>query len=432
MVREPTLSRRTVLESLAAVGAIGSVGVASAAPSDGSDDQLRLFSEQAVGDARELVTQQNYAYVATTDGMAVVDWRNPRRPELVAKIEASPPHEIGGDDEGSVGGILDVKVDGDVAAMAHNGGTGITTVDVSDPANPQELAFYDDVDSTGVHNCFLYEGHAYLTVGDSRETPFDYTGVEIVDISDPSNPELAAIWRLRDELPGFAAAGVNPNHDIYVQDDLVYNAFWDAGVVVLDASDPSDPQLVSQFGEAPEADTPMGDDFPYERYLTNPGNAHYVQPSPDGDYTYVGDETFPNAFEEPENDTYGGVRIFDTRDWDDVEQVGFVSPPDADAFRTSHNFDVTANRLHTSWYDGGVQVHDVTDPSDPEKLASYRTDDTSFWAAVRERGFTLASDIGGGLVVLHDDRGRARSPGFDGDGPPEDPGIDVSTTGDGT
>ena len=91
---------------------------------------------------------------------------------------------------------------------------------------------------------------------------------------------------------------------------------------------------------------------------------------------------------------------------------------------------MTANRLHTSWYNGGVRVHDITDPSDPEELASYNAEGYSFWTAVQGRGFTIGGVYGarsdaspGGMLVLHDDRGKKQPPGFDGSAPPEDPGI---------
>lgn len=59
---------------------------------------------------------------------------------------------------------------------------------------------------------------------------------------------------MKEELPDYAKAGVNPNHDVYVQDGLAYNAFWDAGVVVLDVSDPTSPEFVTQLGSAPQGD----------------------------------------------------------------------------------------------------------------------------------------------------------------------------------
>lgn len=131
---------------------------------------------------------------------------------------------------------------------------------------------------------------------------------------------------------------------------------------------------------------------------------------------YVGAETFPGAVEEdPRTEDYGGIKIFDTSDLSDPRQVTRISAPDVSGFRTSHNFDVTPNRLHSSWYGGGVRLFDVTAPEDPEELSVYRTDDTSFWTAVSARGFTVASDVGGGLLFLHDDRGTRRPPSFGGE-----------------
>lgn len=432
MVINPTPTRRTVLKVVGATGTLGSISTASARQQR-EVEELRLFSEQAADNAMEVVTQQNHAYVATGDGMAIVDWRNPNRPELVADITASDPEEIGGDDEGGIGGILDVKVDGDLAGMAHNGGTGVTTVDVSNPTDPEELAFHNA--GHGVHNMFLKDGYAYLTINESDENVFSEARTDIVDVSDPTDPEKVGEYRLADDFPEFAAAGVNPNHDVYVQDDLLYQAYWDAGVVVADVSDPTDPELVAQFGEAPEADTPQPTPFPIERYYAGEGNAHYVQPSPDGNLTFVGDEKFPNLLEaDPDTDQYGGVRIFDTSDFDDVEQVGYISPPDVDVgLRTAHNFDVTQNRIHTSWYNGGVQVHDITDETDPEELFSYNPEGYSFWTAVQGRGFTLGGIYGarsdasnGGVAFLHADRGQRRAPSFDGSAPPRGPEVKVN------
>jgi len=406
--------RRDFLKVTGALGLSGIAGIGSASPPGngngrGTDDTLRLFSKQAVDGSLEVSTQGNYAYVATGDGLAVVDWHNPTRPELVGSMTASDP----------AGSILDAKVEGDLASLASNRGPGITLVDVSDPTDPTEIGFVDV--GHHIHNNFLADGYAYLTVNESGDAAFSEARTTIVDVNDPTDPAVVGEYRLKDDFPEFALGGVSPCHDIYVQNDVLYQAFWGSGVVVVDVSDPTDPQLLAQFGNAPGADGPG---FDLERYLTPPGNAHYVQPSPDGDLVYVGAETFPGVvLDEPQDDDYGGITVFGVSDYDDPQELAEIRPPDVDVFRTSHNFDVTANRLHVSWYDGGVTVHDVSDPANPDTLASYRTDDTSFWGAEAARGFTVASDIGGGLVFLHEDRGKRESPGFDGTGRPDSPGM---------
>ena len=422
MTRQHT--RRTVLKATTALVGSGFAGVTAGQRGHGrgqSDDELRLFGEQAVAGTTEVVTQGTYAYVATDQGLAVVDWRNPGQPELVVDMEVPGV------------GVWDVKVDGDLLAISSQGAEdhdhedgeededggppedeiGTHFYDVSDPTDPQFRGTWTELPA-GVHNHFLDGDVAYIC----REAPFDDSALKIVDASDPTNPTLLSEWRVEDVHPELDQP-TNFLHDVYVQDDYAYLAYWDAGTRILDVSDPTDPVEVSAMGEAPDATEDV--DYPSAEWVARaflpPGNSHYVQPTPDGDYVLQGAETFPGSagVDDPDNDDYGGIKVFDVTDFNDPELVTRIDPPDADVFRTSHNFDVTANRLHTSWYDGGIRVFDFTDPANPEELASYRTDDTSFWTAVQARSFTIGGDSDGGVVFLHNDRGTRGSPDFDGD-----------------
>lgn len=468
-------NRRAVLRLLGAGAGVslGPVGQTVAAPSENSDgaDELRLFSEAAVSMAHETVVQRDYAYVATgSDGMSVIDWHNPGRPEVVAEVNlAADIEENLGIDDPSIE-ILDVKVDGNVAALANNDGAenpgGISLYDISDPADPQFLAQYDpdmggSSPGANIHNCYLEDGYAYLTVAEPWNVDtdddgqrdkiwlFGDTGVDIADISDPENPEHASTWLLKDVAPEEVKSSRAPCHDIYVQDDICYAALWDAGTAALDVSDPEDPTLVSRFGSELDAgdaipaydfSEPLGAylarEWDFTAYLTAPGNAHYVQPSPDGDHVFVGAETFPKdvGVSDPGVDDYGGIHVWDTSDLADPREVTRIDPPvidedDSGKFFTSHNFDVTANRLHTSWYHGGVHVFDITDPSDPESIAGYDPDGYAFWTAVSGRSFTIGGVYGavsaeeGGATFLHTDRGRKQPPAFEGGSPPGEPEV---------
>lgn len=441
---DPT--RRSVLKSLgAAAVATGSIGTASAAPSA----TLRRFSDSSIANSRETVTQGNFAYVANVTGMGVVDWREPGRPKKVAQVDLNDEF-----DDPNLS-IKDVKVDGDVAALANDTEDpgGIALYDVSDPTTPEFLSFYEPDPPANIHNCFVDGNYAYLALGepwnvetddgDERRDKvwiFGNAGVEIVDISDPANPTHASTWYLKDYREDYAKACINPCHDLYVQNDLVYGAFWDAGTIVLNASDPTDPQFVTQFGAAPNGNNALPPwlvdkesfgawfvrEFPLADYYAGDGNAHYVQPTPDGNYTFVGDEKFPNRLEDdPATEEYGGIRVFDTQNLNDVQQVAYIAPPDVDAERrTSHNFDVKANKLHASWYGGGVRVYDITDPTNPVEEAVYDPDGVEFWTAVAERGFTVGGAYGGGVTFLHQDRGARQPPAFSSDDPPHEPEVD--------
>lgn len=406
-------TRRAVLRTGSAFAATGLTGLAGArSPNDGENvDTLRVFSDVEIGGTAEVVAQNTWAYVATGDGFAVVDWRNPERPEVVAEVDAPGT------------GIADVKVDRDLLAVSsqsdEQGRTGETGIrseigthfyDVSDPTRPRYLSTFP-VLPAGVHNAHLVDDIAYVC----KEYPFSDSALFIVDVSDPTAPTELAEWRVEDHHPELDQP-TNFVHDVYTQGDYSYLAYWDAGTRVLDVSDPANPVEVSWFGVAPNADQPpaSGD------LLGLPGNAHYVQPSPDGDHVYVGAETYVGES--------GGVTVFDISDFDAPRKVAKIAADDRNPGTfpdTSHNFDVTENRLYTSWYRSGARVHDITDPSSPEQTYEYDPEGAFLWTAVREQGFVLVGDIGGGVVFLHEDQGQMRSPSFEGktvggDGPGPD------------
>lgn len=116
-------------------------------PGQQENDALRVLSEEGAVNAREVVTQGDYAYVATGHGMNVIDIANPARPETVARFKLAP-HLDSSDfplvDEIDVE-VLDVKVDRHLAVLANNkefGPGGIAVVDVSDPTAPKFQSFY--------------------------------------------------------------------------------------------------------------------------------------------------------------------------------------------------------------------------------------------------------------------------------------------------
>lgn len=400
--------RRRLLQATGAV--LGSAALPIGAASAESTWNYELAGEALDAGTQEVRVQGDWAYTANGATIATVDVSDPEAPLL------------GGTAAGHGDDNKDVKVEGDLAALADDGeAAGVTFYDVSDPATPIELSFYDA--ASGVHNCFLDGDYAYLCINDS----FAYSRMVIVDVSDPANPVSlegeergsGGAWMLRDHHPDMADAGINPIHDLYVQDDFAYMCFWDAGVVIADVSDKTDPTAVAHFGAADYADdTDMDSVERYQRYLGgHETNAHYAQPTPNGNYTLVGAETFPGPFEDTVvPGDHGGIRIFDTSDVTRdsepsnpyEEHVGYIPAPEepqGDALRTSHNFDVTDDKVFASFYQGGLRAYDIEDPANPEELAAFAPPGTAYWAAVDldvdgPRTYTVGSDIGKGLTVL--------------------------------
>lgn len=336
-------SRRRFLTGAGIVAGLGLVGIPmTGVAASRRYDTYRYHGHAPVPVAEELVVQGNWAFVASK-GISTVDLGEPTNPRLAGR---NPGHHHGD--------TADVDVDGNLAALTHNTGEGgVSFFDVSDPARPEYLDFYHA--ASHVHNLYLQDGYAYLTIIDS----FDHSRLVVVDATgvldgepprtlegprgaqDASEVQAAergtnGSWMLRDARKDMAEAGVNPLHDIFVQDGLAYLCYWEAGVVVVDVSgepyaedepgsaivaSKTNPVAVAHFGAVDYADDKEPNYARDQLRYVGGGqrsNAHYVQPSPDGAYTFVGAETFPGPAVPPGgealkvNGDHGGIRVFDT------------------------------------------------------------------------------------------------------------------------
>lgn len=248
-------------------------------------------------------------------GVPIFDVRNRTRPSYVGNLPSV---------EGSR--VNDVKV-ADLSSgtiLVHSneacdgGPGGFEVYDVSDPRQPAHLASVrvGDVNETvrtlfgtddvGVHNLFLFSQGERDFVAAVAEGVFD--NFQVFDITDPANPILTGSWgaeRLSgiagveetddvnvildavfDDEHGLAAGyGSSRNrflHDITVSDDgtLAYLSNWDAGLVLLDISDPSEPQVVSVAIDVEEGS------------LDGEVNSHAAWPSEDGRIVVETEEDF--------------------------------------------------------------------------------------------------------------------------------------------
>ena len=371
------MRRRTFLGGLSAV-AVGTVRGARA------DRPFEPLARLTVPGATEAVPNESgtTVYLAVYDGFAVVDVHDLRNPEVLAvRRGLLADHE-----DGPLDGIYDVKVSGDRLLVAgpnhapfHGGLSGFALYDVSDPANPERVAFHET--DHGIHNAYLDGETAYIAGTGAPGEP-----LVIVDVSG-DEPEEVGRWSVEDAQPGWQAVNdsLHQCHDVYVQRDVAYVSFWDAGTWVLDVSDPAAPEPIIQFaGRDPE--TVASADFGLAELIELPGNSHYVQPNAGGTTLAVGREAgdFPGT----DRDLgYGGVTLWDIRDLADPWELTTVYAEND----TSHNFGFQGGQLFTSWYAGGVKVYDASRPARPATLAE--------WADPATTAFWTAKPVGNGFVA---------------------------------
>jgi hypothetical protein len=421
------MRRRDVLRAAGAA-----VGLGAGVPGTGGvgahpGPSYRPYGEVSLEGAKEVVVSEDgrTAFVAATTGYATVDVSSYAEPTVLAERrepladrETGPLHEI-----------YDVNQAGDtmlVVGPANPAGDvlqGLLVVDVSDPANPEERAFFPT--DYPIHNCYVHEGYAYLTANDWERNP-----IVVVDVSGDEPAEVAR-WSIadRDEKWLEVPAGVRTVHDVWVQDGIAYLVYWDAGTWLLDVSEPSNPSYVTDFRGRPveELRGLDGESAVARAAFTPPGNDHFAAVNDDGTLLGVGMESW--AVETAAGDLVGGpsgIDLYDVSEPSAPEQVASIEPPATDRptndgiWTTSHNFGFANGTLYTSWYQGGVKLFDVSTPTDPREFAWWRDpDEARFWtarSAVPGEAF-VASDMGSdyegsdaSLYVFPDHAGDQRDP----------------------
>jgi hypothetical protein len=205
------------------------------------------------------------------NGIVILDLRNPAHPVVLSEYT-----------ETVTGGVHNVWLEGDLVYAAHNGTSDVHILDLSDPGNVREVGRWglDRVSKT-LHDVIVQDGYAYLSywddgivmldagagthggtpteptfvsrysypigsthvawragrylfVGDelfppgwNSLKPIEARGfIHVIDYDDPENPVEVA----RYEVPEAGA------HNVWVEDDLLYVGYYQAGLRVVDIS----------------------------------------------------------------------------------------------------------------------------------------------------------------------------------------------------
>jgi hypothetical protein len=230
-------------------------------------------------------------------GVIVVDISDPTDPEKVGYLRS---HQ----DTYATEGIQALHVDtpdftGDLLAVSNEdcgrrGIGGLTLWDVTDPLEPVKLSEdggdYTDghfTDPTNVdpvahssHSVMAWQDgdDLYAIAIDNDEDPND---LDFFDITDPRNPVLIAETGIGDwpsvQVDAFGNFPTSHDFDVRFIDGhwLAMVSYWDAGWVLLNVDDPSNPTLVTEFDYA-ECEAHVTDVCPPE------GEAHQGEWNEDG------------------------------------------------------------------------------------------------------------------------------------------------------
>ena len=388
----------------------------------------------------------DYAYVGSWGGGAfcpffsrgtkVIDISDPANPVQVNTLPGPSRTKLV---DVTVAHIETAFFQGDLLVVSNEncrfgGARGIEIWDVTDPPNAELLGsfgprvvprntFFEW--GAGVHNLYLYQkgdrAFALITAIEAEKQQIEFglpaTGeLRIVEVTNPREPVQIASWGVKQDL-GEPVGQIRRDgtvigddcrpvcrgdhaviilHDVWANPEgtVAYLSYWDAGLILLDISDPAEPRFLGR------GTYDLGDE----------GNTHSAVPAQGGNLVIVGDE---DLVEDP----WGFMRVFDTTDVRNPVEVGqfhtehtFGPPPDAGIY-TAHNFVVRGATVYASWASDGVRLVDISAPAAPREIASFVPPDvpdprgilvakTVVWGIYVQGDLIFASDTNAGLYIL--------------------------------
>ena len=373
-------------------------------------------------------------------GVAVVDARDPKDPEVVATLQN--PAGTSAEDVVVYTAPYGPSASRDIAAVglqtcgsrfAANADRGLQLWDVTNPASPIQIGYFRTACCTrGIHEfevehrTDLGRTFAYASVPTSRYpeagSPSGYRDVagdgdfRLIDITNPAAPFQVSDFGIQDAGGPFSSgqgcdADPNYGHGVEPSDDgrLVFLSYWDSGFVALDLTDPSNPVFEGRTVYPANAD----------------GDAHSSIYDGDRQLLFAADEDFCKT-SGPETETgYGYLRIYDYSNLATPVQIGSFRTPNSlglgaqgSGDYTIHNPFVVGTDVYLSWYSDGVRVVDASDPEEPKEVAYFvppagqnpvkpsqrgvLSQTPQVWGVVvdEETGLVYASDMNSGLWIL--------------------------------
>ena len=344
-------------------------------------------------DGVQVMVHRGYAYVGHmfSKGFSVIDVRDPKSPRAANYVTAPPGtwniHLQTHDDlllvinakdmfaaaefaderayyRGQLGTVVGTA---QATSTARNWTAGLVVYDISQPAAPRRIGFMP-VEGGGIHRIW-YVGGRWAYVSALLDGFTDYIFLT-VDMADPAQPRVAGrYW-----IPGMhLAAGETPGwpghrryglHHAIVHGDTAYAAWRDAGMVVIDVADRTQPKLIVHRNWSP----PFG------------GGTHNCLPLPDRQLLVVLDE----AVLDHQEDGPKLIWVFDNRDpANPVSIATFPTPAEADYVAKGGHFGphnihenrpgsfVSSELIFATYQNAGVRVFDIRDQYRPNEVGAW-------------------------------------------------------------
>jgi hypothetical protein len=287
----------------------------------------------------------------------------------------------------SFGLYADLWAEDNLVAIGTQQGTGVAIVDISRPGTPSFQSYYNPGDGGKFKDVVIRNKVGYFAIDNNGST--GSKGIHIVDLSNPTSPRKIGAISGSDSF--------QHNHNIFIDGKYLYASPNDQPRVrVYDISNPALPVYVREFATTGTSSQNMHD-------LTVKNGKLYTSNTDNGvtdvyNITNVGASTWTAAANKiasfnvgPRNHsndvtadgnfvvccretTNGDCQVWSLMTPGTPVKVATINAATIGVDATTpHNPVIVGDKLYISWYQAGVQIFDLVDPSNPEHLGGYDT-----------------------------------------------------------
>ncbi len=304
---------------------------------------------------------REYAFIGTNADVTIFDVTVASSPVLLTKLAGGSNSSI----------WRDIKTYQNYLYCISDQGAGssLQIFDLSGLPGAVTKVYDSQAFFTTAHNLFISEQSGYMYVAGANTQP---NGVIMLDLANPILPT---------QIASFTLGGYT--HDVYVHNDTLYSFMGSFGISAFDFS-PSGPNQMGALTTYP-----------------NQGYTHSGWASSDNKTLYWIDETHD-----------ADVHWMDISDpWNLTVGGSFKSALEAPTYTNSvaHNMMVRDSFLLIAYYQDGLQIYNISNPTSPVKYGHYDTfsnvdytGTSGAWGIYSKlpSGNILVSDTQNGLFVL--------------------------------
>ena len=331
--------------------------VSSAADGRGGFEEL----DGAFGVDTIDISGRAYAVVASQDdsGIQIIDLTDPSTPRPVSYLSDDAAMALG-----SATSVAAAQISGRAYAVVASWiDDGVQIVDITDPSFPVPVSSILDGPSTrleGARGVAIHQvpGHAYAVV-----TALDDDSVQIVNITDPANPDPTAF--IRDapatvlEQPWGVAV-----HQISGRAYAITAAWFGDGIQIIDLADPANPDPTASVRS---------------------GSATLLSEAKDVAAFDMNGRTYAAVASEHSN----AIQLVDVTDPSSPDPTGHILDDQSTLLDGASGVDVfkVAGRAYAvavSINEGGIQLIEVTDPRNPRAIAAIPDDEHTLLSATTD------------------------------------------------